>query len=70
MEYIQLFQKMHNQRYKTESLLNKIEDESVASITDSDGDVEMLDPDALGELVADYNRLKDELESIQTQVAV
>lgn len=61
---------MHNQRYKTESLLNKIEDESVASITDSDGDVEMLDPDALGELVADYNRLKDELESIQTQVAV
>lgn len=63
-EYLTTFQKLVAQKGKLDSMLMSHEIGSIGSITDSDGDVELLDTEELMKLKSDHGRLKDELTTI------
>ncbi|KAK0195326.1 hypothetical protein F5146DRAFT_1025045 [Armillaria mellea] len=62
--YIKSFSRLVEQREKVHALLNAFDD-SAGSITDSDGDVELLDVEAMQRLKAEFARHTEELESIK-----
>ncbi|KAK0504853.1 hypothetical protein EDD18DRAFT_1343630 [Armillaria luteobubalina] len=62
--YIKSFSRLVEQREKVHSLLSAFDD-SAGSITDSDGDVELLDVEAMQRLKAEFARHTEELESIK-----
>lgn len=64
LEYLGTFQKLCAQKGKIDSLL-KNNELSTGSITDSDGDVELMDQEELASLAAEHKKLHDELETIQ-----
>jgi len=64
LEYLGTFQKLCAQKGKIDSLL-KNNELSTGSITDSDGDVELMDQEELASLAAEHRKLRDELETIQ-----
>jgi RNA polymerase II elongation factor ELL len=65
LEYLGMFQKLCAQKGKIDSLLKNNELRSTGSITDSDGDVELMDQEELASLAAEHRKLHDELETIQ-----
>jgi RNA polymerase II elongation factor ELL len=64
-EYLATFQKLVAQKGKLDSMLISHEVGSAESITDSDGDVELLETEELMKLKSDHARLKDELTTIR-----
>ncbi|KAF8632701.1 hypothetical protein AX17_004773 [Amanita inopinata Kibby_2008] len=64
-EYLTAFHKLVTMRNKIDNILRDHEGISVYSVSDSDVDLELLDPDKLGLLFSHHNQLRDELESIQ-----
>ncbi|EDR11433.1 uncharacterized protein LACBIDRAFT_293041 [Laccaria bicolor S238N-H82] len=64
LEYLGTFQKLYAQKGKIDSLL-KNNELSTGSITDSDGDVELMDQEELASVAAEHKKLHDELETIQ-----
>ncbi|TFK44650.1 hypothetical protein BDQ12DRAFT_673329 [Crucibulum laeve] len=65
MKYLSTFQQMVTQRTRIEGLLKNVDRGSTGSITDSDGDIELLDADELEKLSSEHRRLEEELETIQ-----
>lgn len=61
LEYLTTFQKLVAQKGKIDSLLKN---NDAGSVTDSDGDVELLDLDELARLTTDHKQLEEELEAI------
>ncbi|KAG7446363.1 uncharacterized protein BT62DRAFT_931812 [Guyanagaster necrorhizus] len=62
--YIKSFTRLVEQRDRVNALLNAFDD-SAGSITDSDGDVELLDVEAMQRLKVEFARHTEELESIR-----
>ncbi|PBK73847.1 hypothetical protein ARMSODRAFT_952914 [Armillaria solidipes] len=62
--YIKSFTRLVEQRERVHALLTAFDD-SAGSITDSDGDVELLDVEAMQRLKAEFARHTEELESIK-----
>ncbi|KAF8993692.1 hypothetical protein BDQ17DRAFT_1431544 [Cyathus striatus] len=60
--YLKAYQRMVDQRSKLDSML---ESSATGSMTDSEGDVELLDTDALMRLANEHKKLRDELENIE-----
>jgi len=63
-EYISSFHRILTQKRRIEALL-KNGTGSVGSITDSDGDVELMDTDDLAKLHDEHNAIREELEHIR-----
>jgi RNA polymerase II elongation factor ELL len=63
-EYIPSFHRILTQKRRIEALL-KNGTGSVGSITDSDGDVELMDTEDLAKLHDEHNAIREELEHIQ-----
>jgi RNA polymerase II elongation factor ELL len=53
------------QKGKIDSMLKSNDIVSAGSITDSDGDVELMDPDELARISSEYKLLEEELERIR-----
>jgi RNA polymerase II elongation factor ELL len=64
-EYLSAFHKLVTLRDKIDGILRSNEGNNAGSISDSDADLELLDPDEFGRLCLRHKRLRDELESIQ-----
>ena len=64
LEYLSKFHILVAQKGKIDSML-KSDIMSAGSITDSDGDVELMDPEALATLSSEYKVLEEELETIR-----
>jgi len=65
LEYLTSFQRLVTQKGKIDHLLKSTDLESIGSITDSEGDMELLDPEELSQLAIKHKRLEEELEAIQ-----
>ncbi|KAF8159538.1 hypothetical protein B0H34DRAFT_796776 [Crassisporium funariophilum] len=65
VDYLGSFQKVMVQKAKLEQLLKNTDKASGGSITDSDGDVELLDPEDLAHLAASHRKMHDELDSMR-----
>ena len=65
LEYLTSFHRLVTQKGKIDQLLKSTDLESIGSITDSEGDMELLGPEELSQLAMKHKRLEDELEAIQ-----
>lgn len=65
LEYLTSFQKLVIQRGMVDRMLQISDSGSAGSVTDSDGGVELLQPDELARLAADHRKRHEELVSIQ-----
>jgi len=65
LEYLATFQRLLVQRAKLDSLLKSTDLTTSGTITESDGDSELLDCEELARLTKDHKHLEEELESIQ-----
>jgi RNA polymerase II elongation factor ELL len=65
LEYLSSFQRLVIQKGKIDRLLKSSDMESIGSLTDSEGDIELLDPEELSQLAIKHKRLEEELEAIQ-----
>lgn len=65
LEYLSKFHKLVAQKGKIDSMLKSSDVVSAGSITDSDGDVELMDPEELARLSSEYRVLEEELETIR-----
>jgi RNA polymerase II elongation factor ELL len=65
LEYLSIFRKLVAQKGKIDSMLKSNDIVSAGSITDSDGDVELMDPDELARISSEYKLLEEELERIR-----
>lgn len=64
LEYLSKFQTLVAQKGKIDSML-KSDIVSAGSITDSDGDIELMDPEELARLSSEYKVLEGELATIR-----
>lgn len=64
-EYLTAFHKLVTFRDKIDGVLRNKDDNNASSISDSDADLELMDPDEFGRLCSRHKRLREELESIQ-----
>ncbi|KAF9566822.1 hypothetical protein CPC08DRAFT_703793 [Agrocybe pediades] len=62
LEYLASFQRLLVQRAKIDSMLKRNEG---GTITDSDGDIELLSTEELGQLTREHKHLEEELANIQ-----
>lgn len=65
LEYLTSFHRLVTQKGKIDQLLKSTDLESIGSITDSEGDMELLGPEELSQLAIKHKRLEEELEAIQ-----
>lgn len=65
LEYLTSFHRLVTQKGKLDNLLKSTDLESIGSITDSEGDMELLGPEELSQLATKHKRLEEELEAIQ-----
>ncbi len=65
VEYLSVMQQLVVQKGKLDGMLKSVDLDSSGTITDSEGDVELLSFEDLESLTVDYNRLHDELEGIK-----
>lgn len=65
LEYLTSFQKLVVQRQKVDQMLKTSDSGSVDSVTDSDGEAELLHPEELARLAADHRKRHEELVSIK-----
>lgn len=65
LEYLDVMQRLLVQKGRLDNLLKTGDMESSGSITDSEGDVELLSPEELETLSANHKRLRNELQAIQ-----
>lgn len=65
VEYLSVMQQLMVQRGKLDSMLKSAEMDNSGSITDSEGDVELLSFEELESLTVDYKTLHGELEGIK-----
>ena len=65
LEYLKKFHELVAQKGKIDSMLKGSDVVSAGSITDSDGDVELMDSEALTRLSSEYKVLEEELETIR-----
>jgi len=65
LEYLDVMQRLLVQKGRLDNLLKSSDMESSGSITDSEGDVELLSPEDLETLSAKHKRLRNELQAIQ-----
>jgi RNA polymerase II elongation factor ELL len=65
VEYLSVMQQLVVQRGKLDSMLKSADLDSSGTITDSEGDVELLPFEELESLTVGYKRLHDELEGIK-----
>lgn len=65
LEYLTSFHRLVTQKGKIDNLLKSTDLESIGSITDSEGDMELLGPEELSQLAIKHKRLEEELEAIQ-----
>jgi len=65
LEYLTSFQKLVMQRRMIDQMLKTGDSGSADSVTDSDGEVELLHPEELARLAADHKKRHEELVSIQ-----
>ncbi|KAF8973327.1 hypothetical protein BDZ97DRAFT_1780843 [Flammula alnicola] len=65
LEYLTSFQRLVIQKGKLDNMLKSNDLGSVGSITDSEGDIELMDPEELAQLTTNHRKLREELESIQ-----
>lgn len=65
LEYLTSLQKLVMQRQIVDRMLKTSDSGSVGSVTDSDGEVELLHPEELAQLAADHRKRHEELASIQ-----
>ena len=64
-EYLTAFSKLVTLRDKIDGVLRNKDGNNASSISDSDADLELMDPDEFGRLCSRHKRLREELESIQ-----
>ena len=64
-EYLTAFHKLVTLRDKIDGVLRNKDGNNASSISDSDADLELMDPDEFGRLCSRHKRLREELESIQ-----
>jgi RNA polymerase II elongation factor ELL len=65
LEYLTSFRRLMIQKSKIDRLLKSSDLESIGSFTDSEGDIELLDPEELSQLAIKHKKLEEELEAIQ-----
>lgn len=65
LEYLTSLQQLMVQKGKLDTMLKSNDLGSSGSITDSEGDIELMDPDELAQLTSTHKKLREELESIQ-----
>jgi len=65
LEYLASFRRLMIQKGKIDRLLKSSDLESIGSLTDSEGDIELLDPEELSQLAIKHKKLEEELEAIQ-----
>jgi RNA polymerase II elongation factor ELL len=65
LEYLSKFHKLVAQKGKLDSMLKSRDIASAGSITDSDGEVGLMDPEDLARLSSEYKVLEEELETIR-----
>ncbi|KAF8813583.1 hypothetical protein BYT27DRAFT_7083347 [Phlegmacium glaucopus] len=65
LEYLTSLQKLLMQRRMIDQMLKTSDSGSMDSVTDSDGEVELLHPEELARLAADHKKRHEELVSIQ-----
>jgi RNA polymerase II elongation factor ELL len=65
VDYLTSLQKLVMQRRKVDQMLKTSDSGSVHSVTESDGEVELLNPEELARLAADHRKRHEELVSIQ-----
>lgn len=65
LQYLNTFQQLVTQKGKLDSMLKSNDLGSNGSITDSEGDTELMDTDELAQLTSSHKKLRGELESIQ-----
>lgn len=65
LPYLGNFQSLMKQKEVVRAMLRKIEKGSSGSVTESDGDGDLLDVDELKRLVSEYHNQHDDLEHIQ-----
>ncbi len=64
-EYLTAFHKLVILRDKIDGILRNKDGNNASSVSDSDADLELMDPDEFGRLCSRHKRLREELESIQ-----
>ena len=64
-EYLTAFYKLVTLRDKIDGILRNKDGNNATSISDSDADLELIDPDEFGRLCSRHKKLREELESIQ-----
>ncbi len=65
LQYLNTFQQLVMQKGKLDSMLKSNDLGSNGSITDSEGDTELMDSEELARLTSSHRKLRDELEAIQ-----
>lgn len=65
LPYLGNFQKLMKHKTKVRNMLKKMEKGSTGSVTESDGDGELLDPEELKKLALEYHNQHEDLETIQ-----
>ncbi|KAJ3502295.1 hypothetical protein NLJ89_g8958 [Agrocybe chaxingu] len=65
IDYLQSLRDLNRQKLKLKNLLKNNDIARAGSITDSDGDVELLGPEELERLTTKHRRLHEELQTIQ-----
>jgi len=65
LPYLGNFQRLLKQKSRIRDLLRKMDQDNVDSVTDSDGDSELLDPEELKKLASEYENQHEDLEKIQ-----
>lgn len=65
LPYLSNFQRLLKQKSRIRDLLRKMDQDSVDSVTESDGDSEVLDSEELKKLLSEYQNQHEDLEKIQ-----
>ena len=65
LPYLSNFQRLLKQKSRMRNILKKMDQDNVDSITESDGDSEVLEPEELKKLVMEYQNQHEDLEKMQ-----
>jgi len=65
LPYLSNFQRLLKQKSRIRDILKKMDQDNVDSLTESDGDSEVLEPEELKKLVLEYQNQHEDLEKMQ-----